>query len=97
MSKQNKTPLQAVSPKPLEGWQRHWYTVIFEADTPAGRLFDVTLIGLILLSVAVVMADSVQALRQSYGHYFNALEWFFTIAFTLEYIARLMSVRKPLK
>ena len=97
MKKRNRTPLEAASTKPLDGWRLHWYTVIFEADTRAGRLFDLTLIVLILLSIAVVMADSVQALRQPYGTYFNALEWFFTIAFTVEYIARLLSVRKPLE
>ena len=97
MKKQDKTPLQAVSTKPLAGWRMNWYTVIFEADTRAGRLFDLALIAMILLSVGVVMADSVQTLRQPYGRYFNALEWFFTIAFTVEYIARLMSVRKPME
>ena len=59
-----KTPLQASSGKPLEVWRLRWYTVIFEADTRAGRMFDVCLIALILISVAVVMADSDQALRQ---------------------------------
>ena len=97
MKKTYKTPLQALSEKPLEGWQLRWYTVIFEADTRAGRLFDIGLIALILISVAVVMADSVPALRQLYGPYFNGLEWFFTLAFTAEYIARLLSVRKPLQ
>jgi voltage-gated potassium channel len=92
-----RTPLQASSEKPLEGWRLRWYTVIFEADTRAGRLFDLMLIALILLSVAVVMADSVQVLRAAYGPYFNAAEWFFTAAFTVEYIARLLSVRKPLQ
>ena len=97
MKKQDKTPLEAVSTKPLAGWRLHWYTVIFEADTRAGRLFDLALIAMILLSVGVVMADSVQTLREPYGHYFNTLEWFFTIAFTIEYISRLLSVRKPLE
>jgi voltage-gated potassium channel len=97
MKKKPKTPLQALSAKPLEGWRLRWYTVIFEADTRAGRLFDLLLIALILLSVAVVMADSVRELRQAYGSYFNAAEWFFTAVFTVEYIARLLSVRKPLQ
>ncbi len=83
--------------RPLAGWRLRWYTVIFEADTRAGRQFDVLLIVTILLSVAVVMADSVQALRQPYGRYFAYAEWFFTAAFTLEYIARLVCVRKPMQ
>ncbi|MFM9900802.1 MAG: ion transporter [Polaromonas sp.] len=83
--------------KPLDGWRLRWYTVIFEADTRAGRRFDQALIALILVSIAVVMADSVQALHRLYGPVFNTLEWFFTAAFTAEYIARLLSVRKPLQ
>ncbi|MES2946840.1 MAG: ion transporter, partial [Pseudomonadota bacterium] len=83
--------------KPLEGWRLRWYTIIFEADTRAGRLFDKTLIYAILLSVAVVMADSIQAIHQSHGRFFSVLEWMFTLLFTAEYIARLLSVRHPLK
>ena len=52
--------------RPLGGWRLKLYTIIFEADTPAGKLFDVTLIWAIVLSVLVVMADSVQSLRQGY-------------------------------
>jgi voltage-gated potassium channel len=81
--------------KPLSGWRLRLYTVIFEADTVAGRRFDQWLIVLIVLSVAVVMADSVATLRQSYGSAFNAMEWLFTAVFTLEYIARLLCVRHP--
>ncbi len=83
--------------KPLDGWRLRWYTVIFEADTVAGRRFDLALIALILISIAVVMADSVQALRATYGPLFTTMEWFFTVAFTAEYIARLLCVRKPLQ
>lgn len=83
--------------KPLDGWRLRWYTVIFEADTVAGRRFDLALIALILVSIAVVMADSVQALHARYGPLFTTMEWFFTVAFTAEYIARLLCVRKPLQ
>ena len=81
--------------KPLSGWRLRLYTVIFEADTVAGRRFDQWLIVLIVLSVAVVMADSVATLRRSHGTAFNAMEWLFTAVFTLEYIARLLCVRHP--
>ena len=47
--------------KPLEGWHLRWHRVIFKADTRAGRLFDQVLIGIILISIAVAMADSVQS------------------------------------
>lgn len=83
--------------KPLDGWRLRWYTVIFEADTRAGRWFDQALIAVILLSIAVVMADSVQTIQQRYGRVFMTLEWLFTLLFTAEYIARLMCVRRPLQ
>jgi voltage-gated potassium channel len=83
--------------KPLTGWRLRWYTVIFEADTRAGRLFDQGLIGVILLSIAVVMADSVQAVHEAYGDVLDVLEWLFTLLFTAEYLARLLCVRRPLQ
>jgi voltage-gated potassium channel len=83
--------------KPLAGWRLRWYTIIFEADTRAGRLFDLVLIGAILLSIGVVMADSVQGLHLAHGQAFEAVEWVFTLLFTAEYIARLLCVRRPLQ
>jgi voltage-gated potassium channel len=83
--------------KPLEGWRLRWYTVIFEADTRAGRLFDQVLIAIILLSIVVVMADSVQAVHRAHGPSLAAAEWLFTLLFTAEYVARLLCVRKPLR
>ncbi|MDO9360463.1 MAG: ion transporter [Polaromonas sp.] len=83
--------------KPDDGWRRRWYSVIFEADTSAGRLFDKVLIALILLSIAVVVADSVQVVHQRFGRVLAGAEWMFTLLFTAEYIARLLSVRKPLQ
>jgi voltage-gated potassium channel len=79
------------------GWRRRLYTVIFEADTRAGRTFDLALIGFILASVAVVIADSIADVRARHGALLHALEWFFTIAFTVEYVARLACVRHPLR
>jgi voltage-gated potassium channel len=73
------------------------YEIIFEADTPAGKWFDVLLILSILVSVSVVMADSIGAVRASYGRFLTATEWFFTILFTVEYIFRLYCVRSRLK
>ncbi|MEO8013563.1 MAG: ion transporter [Polaromonas sp.] len=83
--------------KPLQGWRLRWYTIIFEADTRAGRLFDQALIGVILLSIGVVMADSVQSIHQVHGQTLMWLEWIFTALFTAEYLARLLCVRKPLQ
>jgi voltage-gated potassium channel len=76
---------------------REWCRlIIFEADTPLGKAFDVSLIACILLSVASVMLASVQSVMASYGALFTGLEWFFTIVFTIEYFLRIWSVRQPL-
>jgi voltage-gated potassium channel len=82
--------------RPLAGWRLKLYTIIFEADTVAGRRFDQALIAAILISVGVVMLDSVKSLEARWGMWFTALEWFFTLAFTLEYVLRLLCVRRPL-
>ncbi|WP_114968580.1 ion transporter [Rhodoferax ferrireducens] len=86
---------QDVLGKPLHGWRLRLYTIIFEADTRAGRLFDQCLIGVILASVAVVVIDSMQGPGQSSRAVFTWMEWMFTLAFTAEYVARLVCVRHP--
>ena len=91
------TPTRTEFGRPEAGWRLRLYTVIFEADTRAGRLFDLTLIWLILASVAVVVLDSVEAVRVQYGDVFTALEWAFTLLFTAEYVARLVCVRQPMR
>jgi len=73
------------------------YEIVFEAETPAGRIFDITLISLILLSVLAVFLESVRSIRESYGHQLYAAEWAFTLLFSVEYILRLVSVRRPLR
>ncbi|MBV8270966.1 MAG: ion transporter [Cupriavidus sp.] len=83
--------------QPESGWRQHWYTIIFEADTRPGRLFDVVLLVAIVASVAVVMLDSIQAIHVRLGTLFTALEWLFTVLFTAEYIMRLSVVRRPLR
>lgn len=79
----------------LSGWRKVAFEVIFEADTPAGKWFDVVLILCIVASVAVVMLDSVKDVHDSHGRLLNVLEWFFTILFTIEYILRLVCVGNP--
>src|SRR5918992_838361 len=73
------------------------HEVIFESDTRAGRYFDLALIWLILLSVATVVLESVREVREQYGKLLYALEWVFTLLFTIEYCLRLLSVRHPLR
>lgn len=89
--------LNAGHDRPLEGWRLKIYTIIFEADTVAGRRFDIALIWAIVLSVIVVMADSVQPLHDAYRTPFAIAEWFFTLLFTLEYVARLVTCPKPMR
>jgi voltage-gated potassium channel len=83
--------------KPLQGWRRRLYTTIFEADTLAGRRFDVALLIVIVASVLVVILDSVASIHARLAWLFLGLEWLFTIAFTAEYVVRLLCVRRPLR
>ena len=71
--------------------------VIFETDTPAARGFDVALLWAIVLSVALVLLESVAEVRARYGPTLRTLEWGFTVLFTVEYVARIYSARKPLR
>ena len=86
---------QSQRPEGVAPWRVRAYDIIFEAETPAGRAFDVGLIAAILLSVAIVMLDSVQSVAATHGAAFRRLEWFFTILFCVEYVLRLASVRRP--
>jgi voltage-gated potassium channel len=78
-------------------WRDILFEIIFEADTPAGKWFDIVLIISILLSVMTVMLDSVSSIRAKYGDFLYAAEWFFTILFTVEYIFRLLCIGKPIR
>jgi voltage-gated potassium channel len=91
----DRARLQSDFGRPQAGWRLRAYTVIFEAETREGRLFDIILIWLILASVAVVMLDSVESVSARWGHWFDVLEWFFTVLFTVEYVIRLSCVRRP--
>lgn len=76
-------------------WRSKVHEIIFEADTPAGKAFDVALIWSVILSVATVVLESVSMIRASYGDILSGLEWLFTILFTVEYVLRLLCVRQP--
>lgn len=80
-----------------DDWRERVHEIIFEADTPLGKLFDIVLIVSILASVLVVMLDSVESIGNRHARLFYILEWFFTAIFTVEYILRLTTVRHPLK
>ena len=83
--------------RPQTGWRLALYTVIFESDTRAGRLFDIWLVLIILASVGVVVLDSLPGQSARLESVFVGLEWFFTALFTVEYLARLACVRHPLR
>ena len=71
------------------------YEIIFEADTPEGKTFDVALLGAILASIIVVMLETIPHLHDNYLELFTALEWVFTIFFTLEYFTRIYVASNP--
>lgn len=81
----------------MKKWQHRVHEIIFEADTPMGKLFDVALLWMIIASVLVVMLESVEAIRLSYGWWLDFFEWTFTILFTIEYILRIVSIRRPIQ
>lgn len=78
-------------------WRDHWHEIIFEAETKAGKRFDIALLWLIVLSVAVVMLESVGYIHDEHGDLLFTLEIVFTIIFTIEYVMRLLVVQKPWK
>ena len=73
------------------------HTIIFEADTKAGKLFDVILLWAILISIVVVMLESVTSISEAFNTEIKVIEWTFTLLFSIEYIARIIAVKKPLK
>lgn len=77
-------------------WRDTLHEIIFGAETPAGKWFDILLIVSILASVLAVMLDSVSSISINYGSLLSGIEWFFTIVFTIEYILRLICVGRPL-
>jgi voltage-gated potassium channel len=81
--------------KPPPGLRRRMFDIIFEADTPAGRRFDIALVFAIMLSILVVVLDSVPGLHKDYGDTLNAVEWMFTVLFSIEYLARVVCVQRP--
>ena len=80
-----------------QNWKQKLFTIIFEADTKAGRIFDLALLFFILLSLAIVMLESMKSVNDIYGRELFTLEWIVTILFTIEYVLRLISVKRPVK
>ena len=78
-------------------WRHRLHEIIYEADTKTGKAFDITLLFLIIVSVILVALESVESFRLNYSDFLNISEWIITIVFSIEYILRLMCVRKPFK
>ena len=89
------TPPHAL-PKPATPLKARVHEIIFEADTRAGKLFDVVLLVCILLSVAAVLLESTPSIGREYGYWLALAEWTFTILFSIEYLLRLWCVGQPL-
>ena len=78
-------------------WKIKLHEIIYEADTPAGKLFDLILMLVIIGSIILVMLESVKSIDNKYHNVLNILEWVITILFSLEYVARIITVNKPIK
>ena len=81
--------------KEYSAWRKKLHDIIYEADTPTGKVFDVTLLILILLSIVFVMIESVRGLPPNVYDLLYIGEWVITIFFTIEYILRIITVKKP--
>ncbi len=73
------------------------YDIIFETDTRAGKFFDISLIVLIMISVAIVILESVEIINNLLYQWFNVAEWIITILFTIEFLIRTIVVKKKLR
>ena len=86
---------EQATPASRPTWRETLREVIFEADTPGGKAFDVILLGVILVSVVLVMLESVEDLQRAYGAWIDGAEWFITGLFSIEYLLRLACVPSP--
>ena len=83
--------------QPINSRKEKLYEIIFKSDTPAGKAFDVVLIIMIVFSSLVVLVDSISSIHEGYGPFLYAMEWFFTIIFTIEYLLRIYCVESKLR
>lgn len=83
--------------KPDESHRRRLHEIVFESDTRAGRAFDLILLWAIVLSVLTVVIESIESVRTEHGEVLRTLEWCFTGLFTLEYVLRLLAVKRPMR
>lgn len=82
---------------PQKNWRVKLHDIIYEADTRAGKLFDILLLIAILASILFVMLESVESIDTKFHRFLNISEWVITIIFSIEYVARIISVKQPSK
>ena len=100
MNDSQVTPEKSVAEAPPEAnkaadWRFQWHEIIFEADTPKGKAFDIGLLVTIVASILIVMLQSVSTINQEYGNILNIADWVITIGFSIEYALRIACVRRP--
>ena len=100
MNDSEVTPEKSVAEAPPEAnkaadWRFRWHEIIFEADTPKGKAFDIGLLVTIVASILIVMLQSVSTINQQYGKVLNITDWVITIGFSIEYALRIACVRRP--
>ena len=78
-------------------WKNKLHEIIYEADTPKGKFFDVVLLITIIASILLVMLESVESFDNKYHDFLNISEWVITILFSIEYVLRIISIKKPFK
>jgi voltage-gated potassium channel len=93
-----KRPLRTVSEAPPDaGWRARAHEIIYEADTPLGRTFDIALLSSIIISIIAMMLESIAGVRLRFGGILRGVEWLFAVLFSIEYVLRILSVRHPLR
>jgi len=80
-----------------KSWKNKLHEILYEADTPNGKIFNIALFIVIIASIIFVMLESIESIDSNYHSFLDTAEWVITILFSLEYIARVITVRKPLK
>src|SRR5688500_7499702 len=86
-----------VDQKPDSTSRGRLHDIVFESDTRAGRAFDFVVLWAVILSVVTVLIESIPSVREEHGELLRALEWGFTVLFTIEYVLRLVAVKRPLR
>lgn len=95
--KPNTSPYRLSEHKGEKPWQQALHAILFDDDHWQGRAFDIVLLAVILLSVTTVMAESVDSIRARHGGFLLIAEWTFTLLFTIEYVLRLLCVKRPMR